>query len=283
MVERSHETAVVDGHRIHYLVAGDPAAPPLVLLHGGIVDAAAVSWGAVVEPLAREYRVVAPDLLGYGRSAKPDVTYSLDAHVDVVASFVETVGLDAPAVAGISMGGGAALGLALRAPERVGRLVLFDSYGLGRELPNGRLTRLLSKQGLTNRIAIALMRRSRGFTEASLGNIVHDTDRLSPEAVDAVWSEVKRPGVGKAFRSFRAAEVGPEGYRTDFTDRLDGVDTPTLLVHGEHDEVFPHRWSERAAARLPEGEFRLLEDCAHWAPRERPDTVVDLITEFVPG
>jgi pimeloyl-ACP methyl ester carboxylesterase len=57
---------------------------------------------------------------------------------------------------------------------------------------------------------------------------------------------------------------------------------PALVLHGEHDEVFPHRWSERAAARIPEGEFRLLDDCAHWAPRERPDTVVDLIREFVP-
>ncbi|QLH84620.1 alpha/beta fold hydrolase [Halosimplex pelagicum] len=282
MVERRHETAVVDGHRIHYLTAGDPGDPPLVLLHGGIVDAASVSWGAVLEPLAREYRVVAPDLLGYGRSAKPDATYSLDTHVDVVTEFVETVGLDRPAVAGISMGGGAALGLALRSSDRVDRLVLLDSYGLGTELANGGLTRLLSKQGLTNKLAIALMRRSRGFTKASLGNIVYDTDRLSADAVDAVWAEAKRPGVGKAFRSFRAAEVGPEGYRTDFTDRLDGLDTPTLLLHGEYDEVFPHRWSERAAARLPEAEFRLLDDCAHWAPRERPDAVVDVISGFVP-
>jgi pimeloyl-ACP methyl ester carboxylesterase len=282
MVGASHETAVVDGHRIHYLAAGDPGDRPLVLLHGGIIDAAGVSWGAVLEPLARQFRVVAPDLLGYGRSAKPDVTYSLDTHVDVVGSFVETVGLDDPAVAGISMGGGVALGLALRSPGRVDRLVLIDSYGLGRELANGALTRLLSKQGVTNKLAIALMRRSRGFTKASLGNIVHDTDRLSADAVDAVWTEVKRPGVGKAFRSFRAAEVGPEGYRTDFTDRLDGLDVPTLLCHGEHDEVFPNRWSERAAARLPQGEFHLLDDCAHWAPRERPDAVVDLITGSVP-
>ncbi|QPV61787.1 alpha/beta fold hydrolase [Halosimplex litoreum] len=282
MVEASHETAVVDGYRVHYLAAGDPADPPLVLLHGGIVDAASVSWGAVLGPLARDYRVVAPDLLGYGRSAKPDVTYSLDTHVEVVEAFVETVGLDRPAVAGISMGGGAALGLALRSPARVDRLVLLDSYGLGTELPNGGLTRLLSKQGVTNRLAIALMRRSRGFTKASLGTIVHDTDRLSAEAVDAVWEEAKRPGVGKAYRSFRAAEVGPDGYRTDFTGRLDGLDTPTLLLHGECDEVFPYHWSDRAAARIPDAEFQLLEDCAHWAPRERPDAVVDLIGEFVP-
>jgi pimeloyl-ACP methyl ester carboxylesterase len=282
MVEASHETAVVDGYRVHYLAAGDPADPPLVLLHGGIVDAANVSWGAVLGPLARDYRVVAPDLLGYGRSAKPDVTYSLSTHVDVVEALVETVGLDEPSVAGISMGGGAALGLALRSPTRVDRLVLLDSYGLGTELANGGLTRLLSKQGATNRLAIALMRRSRGFTKASLGAIVHDTDRLSAEAVDAVWAETRRPGVGKAFRSFRAAEVGPDGYRTDFTDRVDELDIPTLVLHGEHDEVFPHRWSERATAHLPDAEFRLLADCAHWAPRERPDTVVDLVGEFVP-
>ncbi|WP_123536128.1 alpha/beta fold hydrolase [Halosimplex salinum] len=282
MVDRTHETAVVDGHRLHYVAAGAADAPTLLLLHGGIIDAAYVSWGAVIEPLGREYRVLAPDLLGYGRSAKPDVTYSLATHVDVVESFVDTVGLDSPAVAGISMGGGIAFGLALRSPDLVDRLVAIDSYGLGRELANGRLTALLSGTELPNRLAIAIMRRSRGFTKASLGNIVHDTDRLSADAVDAVWEETKRPGVGRAYRSFRAAEVTSDGYRTDFTDRLDDLDVPTCLLHGEHDEVFPHRWSERAAARIPDSEFRLLADCAHWAPRERPDVVVELISEFLP-
>ncbi|WP_415378587.1 alpha/beta fold hydrolase [Halosimplex sp. TS25] len=282
MVDRTHRTAAVEGHRLHYLQAGDPDAPPLVLVHGGIIDAAHVSWGAVIEPLAREYRVVAPDLLGYGRSAKPDVTYSLSLHVGVLDSFVEAVGLESAAIAGISMGGGAALGLALRSPSAVDRLVLIDSYGLGRELANGRLTALLAKTEVFNKAAIALMRRSRGFTAASLGNIVYDTDALSEDAIDAVWEEAKRPGVGEAFRSFRAAEVTNDGYRTDFSERLDRMEVPTLLLHGEHDEVFPHRWSERATARIPDSEYHLLAECAHWAPRERPGTVVDLIREFVP-
>lgn len=280
MAERSHETGVVDGHRLHYITAGDPGDPPLLLLHGGIIDAAHVSWGAVIEPLARDFRVLALDLLGYGRSDKPDVTYALATHVEVVSAVLDTLGLDSPALAGISMGGGTAIGVALDRPDTVDRLVAIDSYGLGRELANGRLTYLLSKQGLTNKAALALMRRSRGFAKASLGNIVHDTDALSAEAVDAVWEETKRPGVGKAFRSFRAHEVTSGGYRTDFTDRLDGLDVPTLLLHGEYDEVFPHRWSERAAARLPDGDVRLLDDCAHWAPRERPAAVVDAIRDY---
>ena len=282
MVNRTHETAVVEGHRLHYIAAGDRDAPTLLLLHGGIIDAAHVTWGAVIEPLARDYRVITLDLLGYGRSAKPDVTYALSTHVDIVESFAETVGLDSPAIAGISMGGGVALGLALQSPGLVDRLVSIDSYGLGRELANGRLTYVLAQTQVQNRVAVALMRRSRGFTKVSLGNIVHDTDTLSPDAVDAVWEETKRPGVGKAFRRFRAAEVTSDGYRTDFSGRLSELAVPTLLLHGAHDEVFPHRWSERAAARIPDSEFRLLENCAHWAPRERPDTVVDLISGFVP-
>ena len=214
MVERTHETAVVDGHRLHYITAGDPGSPPVVLLHGGIIDAAHVSWGAVIDPLARDFRVIALDLLGYGRSDKPDLDYALSTHVDVVASFLDTLGLESPALGGISMGGGTALGVALQSPTAVDRLVLLDSYGLGNTLANGRLTYLLSKQGLTNKLAIWLMRRSRGFTKASLGNIVADTDSLSADAVDAVWEETKRPGVGKAFRRFRASEVTRDGYRT---------------------------------------------------------------------
>jgi pimeloyl-ACP methyl ester carboxylesterase len=55
------------------------------------------------------------------------------------------------------------------------------------------------------------------------------------------------------------------------------------LLHGEHDDVFPPAWSERAADRIPEAEFRSLAECAHWAPRERPEAVVDAVTEFTAG
>lgn len=281
MSDWTDESVVVEGHRLHAVTAGDPDAPVVVLLHGGIIDAAHVTWGEVIDPLAREYRVVALDLLGYGESDKPNAEYSIATHVGMVEGFLETLGRESVHLVGASMGGAVALGLALRSPGLVDRLVLQDSYGLGRELPNGLLSYLLARVQVVNKVSVALLRLSRGLTKASLGSIARDPDELSPAAVDAVWAEAKRPGAGKAFRGFRAAEVTRRGYRTDFTDRLDGLAAPTLLVHGRHDEVFPVAWSERAAARIPDAEIAIFEDCAHWAPRERPERFVERVESFL--
>lgn len=282
MSERDTETVTVDGHRISYVAAGDPADPPVVLLHGGIIDAGPVSWGAVLEPLAEAgHRVLVPDLLGYGDSATPPGEYTIDRHRRVVDGFCDALSLDAPAVVGLSLGGAVALAVHLDGDADVDRLGLVSSYGLGSELPNGRLSYLLARVQVFNRIAVALFRRSRRLTRASLGGIVHDLDAVDPAVVDLVHEYARRPNAGVAFRRFRAAEVTRDGYRTDFTPRLGDVSVPTLVVHGRHDEVVPVEWAERAAERVPDAEFELFEDCAHWPPREAADRLTKRLTAFV--
>ena len=256
------------------IAAGDPADPTVVLLHGGIIDAAHVSWGDVIEPLARDCHVVAPDLLGYGQSDLPDGNYPVGRHVDAIEGFIDALALDEPTVVGLSLGGAIGLGLALRRPGLVDDLLLLDSYGLGRELPNGLLSYALARVQVCNKLAIALFRRSRRFTKASLGGIVADLDSLSEDAVDAVFEEVQRPTAGVAFRRFRSAEVTRGGYRTVFVDELSELSVPTRLLHGIDDEVVPLAWAERATAEIPESELVVLDDCAHWPPREVPETVV---------
>jgi pimeloyl-ACP methyl ester carboxylesterase len=279
------DTAVTDGwltvgdNRLHYLEAGD--GPPLLLLHGGIIDAAACSWGEVIEPLASDFRVVALDLLGYGRSDAPDARYATTDHVDVVADAVAELDLAPLSVVGLSLGGGVALGYALAYPDRVRRLVLVDSYGLGRELPNGRLSWLLAKVSVLNRLSVALLCRSRGFTTASLGNVAHDPDALSPAAIDCVHELACQPDAGKAFRRWRSHEVTRDGYRTVYVDDLPELSVPTLLLHGREDEVFPVAWAERAAERIPDAELVVLDECAHWPPREYPDRFVTEVTAFL--
>jgi pimeloyl-ACP methyl ester carboxylesterase len=274
------ETIVVDGDPIHYREAGDPSGPTILLLHGGIIDAAHVSWGEVIEPLAADCHVVAPDLLGYGQSALPPGPYSVSRHVDVIEGFVDELALDAPSIAGLSLGGAIGLGLALRRPDTVDDLLLIDSFGLGRELPNGLLSYALARFQLPNKIAIALFRRSRGFTKASLAGIVADLDSLSEAAVDAVYEEVQRPTAGVAFRRFREAEVGRDRYRTVYVDDLPKLAVPTRLLHGAEDEVVPLEWARRAAEQIPESELVVLDSSAHWPPREAPETVVEHAREI---
>lgn len=274
-------TVTVDGKEIRYLEAGE--GPTVVLLHGGIIDAAEVSWPPVIDRLADDCHVLAPDLLGYGESDLPDGPYSIQRHAGVVEGFLETLTPGAVHLVGVSMGGGVAIQVALDCPAQVETLVPIDAYGLGSDLPNGALSYVLARLQVLNRLSIELLRRSRGLTRASLDGIVHDLDSLDPAAVDAVYAELQRPTAGAAFRRFRDAEVTRDGYRTTFTDRFDQLSVPTRFLHGAHDELFPVEWADRAAEQVPDADLRVLSDCAHWLPREDPDAVAQFVRQTIRG
>ncbi|MEF8876118.1 MAG: alpha/beta fold hydrolase [Haloarculaceae archaeon] len=277
-----HGWGDADGTAIHYLAAGDPSDPTVLLLHGGVVDCASLSWGGLLDDLAEGRHVLAPDLAGYGESDRPDADYSTAWHVGVVESFLDDRGLDSPSVVGLSLGGGVALGLALRSPDRVDHLVPVDSYGLGRDLPNGLLTWALSRVPQLNRLSLWLLARSERLTRASLGGIVVDPSSVPEEVVAELHELVGRPGAGEAFRRWRRAEVTRDGYRTDYTDRLDAVDVPTLFVHGEADDLFPVEWARAAAERVPDARLETFEGVAHWPPREAPDRLLAALDAFLP-
>ena len=269
----------VDGSRIHYHAAGD--GTPVVLLHGGIIDAARVSWPPVIERLAPDHRVVAPDLLGYGGSDLAPGPYSIPRHAAVVADVLDEFDLGPVTLVGLSVGGGVAMQVALDRPDLVERLVPIDPFGLGRDLPNGLLSYTLARVQVCNRLAVAVFRRSRRLTRASLSGIVHDLDSLPSAAVDAVYREVQRPTAGAAFRRFRDSEVTRKGYRTTFIDRFGEFSMPTYLLHGAHDELFPVAWARQAVDGIPDADLTVLADCAHWAPREDPDGVADHVRSAI--
>lgn len=273
-------SVVVDDYRLHYLTAGG-SGPVVVLLHGGIIDAAHLSWGAAIDALADEFRVIALDLLGYGESEIPDISYSTGLHVDLVEGFLDAIDVGRANVVGVSLGGGVALGLALQAPEKVGRLVVVDSFGLGRALPNDDVSYLLSRLPILNRLSISLLRRSRRLAAASLGAIVHDPDSIPDELADDFYAHLQRPGVGLAFRRWRRHEITRTGYRTAYTDRFHEIEQPTLVLHGTEDDLFPAAWAERAAARIPDADLRVVEECGHWLPREKPAECNDAIAAFL--
>src|SRR3954466_2126343 len=128
MVE--HEEITLHGHRVSYRRAG--WGPLVVLIHG--ITGSSATWEDVIEPLAEHYTVVAPDLLGHGESAKPRGDYSLGAYASGTRDLGAAIGHDRATVVGHSLGGGVAMQMAYQFPERVERLVLVSSGGLGREV-----------------------------------------------------------------------------------------------------------------------------------------------------
>ena len=270
-------TTVDDGDtRLRYHVAGPTDAPPVVLLHGGGLDAASVSWKRAVAPLSADNRVYAPDWPGYGDSDSPASTPTLGYYADVLESFLDSVGVASARVAGISLGGGVALSTALASPERVDRLALVDSYGLGNAVPGGRAGTLFGGFAPLNAALWAATRRSRSLVAAGVRAATADPP---PGLVDEAWALARRPNAGEAWRAFQRAEVSSEGLRTDLSGRLGDLPVPTLLIHGRRDRFVPVEWAERAAAAIPGSRLEVL-DCGHWATRERPNAVNRLLREW---
>ena len=117
----------VNGFTIHYLEGG--VGDPLVMLHGG-ASGAEDEWTLNLEPLARHYRIVAPDMIGYGKSDKPNIVYTTTLFNRFFVDFISALGLESASLMGHSLGGGIALAFTLNYPQKVNKLILVDSAGL---------------------------------------------------------------------------------------------------------------------------------------------------------
>src|SRR4051794_14036742 len=124
------EEITLHGHRVSYRQAG--WGPVIMLIHG--IAGSSDTWEDVIEPLAERYTVIAPDLLGHGDSAKPRGDYSLGAYASGLRDLLLALGHERCSVVGHSLGGGVAMQMAYQFPERVERLALVSSGGLGREV-----------------------------------------------------------------------------------------------------------------------------------------------------
>src|SRR3954471_20019063 len=137
------------GHRVIYRIAG--SGPPVVLIHGMINSSR--HWEAVALRLAASHTVIAPDLIGHGDSATPRGDYSIGAHAAVIRDVLAAIGIDRATVVGHSLGGGVAMQFFYQFPQRVERLVLVSSGGLGREV--SRLLRSAALPGVSAALALA--------------------------------------------------------------------------------------------------------------------------------
>jgi pimeloyl-ACP methyl ester carboxylesterase len=266
--------------RIHCLVAGT-GPEPVLLLHGGGIDSATLTYRYTLPALAQQHRVYAPDWPGYGRSSPPDATPDLAFHSDLLEALLDTLGLAQASLVGISLGGGAALGFALRRPERVRRLVLVASYGLGAAVPWGVFGALLVRLPVLPSLSWPLLRRDRVLLRRAIAGIVADPAALSDELIDDAWSALRRPDVGQAFGGFQRAEVGWRGLRSDFSARLHALPMPVLLVHGAHDRAVPVAWAQRAAQAIPNARLQILTGSGHWPPREEPESFNQTLAAFL--
>ena len=271
----------IDGLRLHYLTAGENGSP-VVLLHGGGLDSAALSWGEVMGPLSAHHRVFAPDLPGYGQSSRPAIQYTVDFYVSVVKQVLESLHLDRVSLVGLSLGGAIALALTLDAPGRVEKLVLVDTYGVQDKVAAHRFSYLYVQLPLLDEFSNWLIGRSRSLVRWSLlAAVIYNPAHLSDELVDQVYQAAREKGAGKAFTSFQRSEVRWSGLRSNFTNRLHEIAVPTLLVHGAQDPAVPLAYAKRAHALLPHSDLFIMQECRHWPQREKPEEFTRVVGNFL--
>jgi pimeloyl-ACP methyl ester carboxylesterase len=249
----------VDGVRIHYVEAGQGEA--VVLIHG--IGASTYSFRHAIPELAQHFRVIALDLKGFGYSARPaEGDYSLTAHADLVRQVMERLNIARATVLGHSMGGAVAMRLAMRAPERVSRLVLVDS-ATDREMGAGATASKLLRPLMPLGALIFLHRRS--LRRLLLSTAVHDPAHLTPETFEAHFYPTRMKGHLRALGALLAQRgrdkpLAPER-----------LQQPTLILWGEHDRWLPLSRGEELAGLIPNARLLSVPSAGHLPLEEQPD------------
>jgi pimeloyl-ACP methyl ester carboxylesterase len=257
---------------------------PLLLLHGGGVDSAELSYGDLIERIATTRRVIAPDLPGYGDTERPEAPYTMEWYIDTLHRLTDVLGLRLFDLGGLSLGGGLSIGYTLNYPQRVRRLVLMAPYGLTTKVPlmPQRLALLMMRvpDRLSDRLTRATLARP-WITRLMLRPLVRNRARRTNELVTAVMQAGRAPDSGRAFRVSQRSEIQRTGLRTCYLDRLGSIDQPTLLLSGRQDRVVPSSDCRKAASLISHARLEILKPCGHWIGRDQPDQVASLIHEFL--
>lgn len=261
---------------------GDKRGKPVVLLHGGGVDSAMLSWQDTIPALVDAgFRVYTLDWPGYGSSPPPPKKFTQELMLEVTGGLLDAWGLEKASLAGISMGGGASLGFTLARPERVEKLVLIGAYGLQNEVPGHFFGVLYIKLPLVNDFTYALMRSSRWMIEWSMKSIIHNPASLTGALIDEATAAIRAPNAGKMFSQFQHDEARWNGLKTCYMPRLGEIKAPVLIVHGTGDIGVPVKYAREAAQRIPNAKLHIIEGAGHWTQRDYPKEVNRVVVDFL--
>jgi pimeloyl-ACP methyl ester carboxylesterase len=263
---------------VHYReLAQSSDAEPLLLVHGLMTTS--YSWRYVIEPLSHRFRVIAPDLVGCGRTDKPNVTYGPRQVAAFIGELQQALGIGGCDVVGNSMGGYLCMQLALDEPEAMKRLVNIHSpgvpmarlYGLRAGMALPRAEKVL--HALINRDPLRWAHRNVHYFDESLKSL---------EEAEEYGAPLREPAGSRAFARYLRDTISPFAMRR-FVQRLEAqpFPVPLRLVYATRDPMVPPRVGRRLAELVPEAELVWLEDCSHFAHVDRPDAIVDEVMRFL--
>ncbi len=269
------------GHRVTYREAGTGSGRPVIVLVHGIAGSGQ-TWDSVLPLLGEHFTVIAPDLLGHGGSAKPRGDYSLGAYASAIRDLMAALGHDTATIVGHSMGGGIAMQFAYQFPERLDRLVLVASGGLGKEV--AFMLRAATLPGADWVLPLMVARRADGAGRA-LANALTRVGLLPSADLEELargFASLKDVETRTAFLHTVRSVIDVRGQRVDASDRLYlAAEVPTLLVWGERDRVIPVRHGLLAHQKMPGSRIEVLPDAGHFPHIADPPRFAQIMREFM--
>ena len=258
------KTIAVFGQSIHYFDLG--SRPVVVLLHG--LGSRKEDWLPMLEPLSQKYRLLVPDQIGFGKSEKPLLDYSVQTYVDFLNEFLRQLKVEKASMVGESLGGWIAGlyvaelggGAHLIAVEK---LVLVDAAGLQQDKPPSNL----------NPSSLAAMR---GLMEA----VFYDTSWLTEDALRKIFTDKLAAHDGYTVRSLLG---NPALSAERLDDKLGNIKIATLVVWGKQDKLLPMASGERYAAGIVGAKLVSFDKCGHVPPIEKTEEFVAAVTGFLGG
>jgi pimeloyl-ACP methyl ester carboxylesterase len=265
------------GDRVAYRDDGDGEV--LLLIHG--MAGSSDTWRSVIPQLSKNFRVIAPDLLGHGESAKPRSDYSLGAFAVFLRDLLDELGVSQATVVGHSLGGGVSMQFVYQHPDYIKRLVLISSGGLGPDV--GLVLRLLSAPGAELVLPIIAPK-----PVLAAGNKVRSWLRgagiQSPRGAE-LWSAYSSLSDGATRASFLRTLRSVVDYRGQAVSALNRLalrtELPVMAIWGDSDSIIPVDHAYAAHEARTDSRLEILPGIGHFPQVEAPNEVVELIEDFI--
>jgi 2-hydroxy-6-oxonona-2,4-dienedioate hydrolase len=264
----------VNGHSIRYLDFNNPSLDSefrqekverkvLVLLHG--LGASAERWLYVSNMLSKDFRVVIPDIIGFGYSDKPAAEYTIDFFIDFFQGFLNNLNISRSLIVGSSFGGYLATEFAIRFNEQVEKLILAAPAGLMRTS-----TRVLDQY------ILAALYPTFENAKIAFNSMAYDPSTVSESTVRDFVNRMRLPNAKYAFMStLLGIRDSPKLH-----GRLSKVHVPTLLVWGDNDNMIPLQYSN-GFQEIPSSELVIINKCGHTPYVEKPQEFTDIALRFL--
>lgn len=253
----------------HDLGVGDDELP-ITFIHGsgpGVTSWA--NWRLVFPEVAKKFRVLGPDMVGFGFTERPEgIQYNLDVWVKHALDFLDALKIEKTHLVGNSFGGALSVALAIRAPERFGRIVLMGAAGTKFQLTDG----LDFAWGYTPTLE---------NMKKLLDLFAYDRSLVNDELAQMRFEASMRPGIQEAYSTMFPAprQNGIDALASDEA-QIANIPHETLIIHGREDRILPMLASQRLFELIPNAQLHMFGKCGHWTQIEHNRRFIDLILNF---